>query len=502
MLMKRLTALWAIDKLIGTCVIRGDEEVLISSVVINSNNCTPHSLFVAQKGLHTDGHLYIDHAIDRGATAILHSSPITNPKMGITYIETQEVVSVSSLLAYHLYGPYPEEIIGVTGTDGKSTTCEFLYTILTSIGFRCGLLSTISIDSGNGKTLSPYRMSTPEVDILYPFLHECFVNKVDYVILEATSHGLSKKTGRLAHLSFSGAIMNEITSEHLDFHHTREEYIQDKLNLVRQLKKEAPLVTNTSFSCKKKALSLLFDKKQLITYSVEEPSIKSVIHTHTTDVTIDSRSIMVNGLVPLTYSYAPEVYLSNLTSAIALAHAITKKPIKELIKRDLTFSQMPGRYEIVYHNREVIIINDFAHTPDAFYHLFSFMRNIAPNYHISALFGAAGERDKSKREGLGHIASLYCDTIYLTNEDPRNEDPLALIEDIKRGFAKESTCKTFTILNRKDAIREAVSTLQAKHILLLLGKGHEKSINHGSSIEQWNESEVTLQLLREKNEIT
>ncbi len=325
--MKRLSALWANDKLINSCTFIGDKEVLISSVCIHTNDCKKHSLFVAQVGIHYDGHDFIAKAIEKGASAIVHSSTIDTFVDGITYIRTPTPHLVASLIAYHLYGPYPSSIIGVTGTDGKSTSCEFLYAILTSNRIKCGLLTTTSIDTGSGKKMSPYRMSTPNVDVLYPFLHECYKNKVDYVILETTSHGLSDNTARLKYITFCGAIITNITSEHLDFHRTISSYIDDKMNLVRQLSLHAPIVIQDTFAYRDIVESLLADQKQLSTYAVEMPSEEASIKAITLNISLERRTLLLqkeDEEMEFNLSYAPSIYTNNFIASLTLASIITK----------------------------------------------------------------------------------------------------------------------------------------------------------------------------------
>lgn len=495
MLMKRLSALWANNKLINAVSIVGDEDVLISSISLDSTNCTKNSLFVALSGIHTDGHLYINDAIERGAVAIVHTSAIEDKMSGITYIQSSTPLIVASLLAHSLYEPYPSFIIGVTGTDGKSTTCEFLHSILTSSKAKCGLLSTLSIDTGNGKRVSPYRMSTPDVDILYPFLHECYENKVDYVILESTSHGLSNRTARLNHITFSAAIISNISSEHLDFHGSLDSYIDDKMNLVRQLHHGAPVVIQDSFTYRYIVESLLEDQKQIIPYAVETPPIDAIMRASTLDISIDTRTLLIQkGDEKITYplSFAPSVFTNNFISSLTLAHIITKKSLKELIDSPLSIEKIPGRFEILYNNNNIIIINDFAHTKSGFLNIFAFIKMTYPFHRIIALFGAAGERDRSKRADLGEMASIFCDVIYLTDEDSRHEIVGDIIQDIKEGFNYDKSPKVYEIHERKKAIEKAISRLEPNDILLLLGKGHEKSIDHGSFKEEYDETRTAL----------
>lgn len=497
--MKRLSALWANNKSLDAIIIDGDEDVLISSISLSSKNCTQNSLFVAHLGLHTDGHIYIKDAIENGAVAIVHSSELEEKISGITYIKSNSPRMVASLLAHSLYAPYPPFIIGVTGTDGKSTTCEFLHSFLSSTNATCGLLSTLSIDDGTGKRVSPYRMSTPDVDILYPFLHECYKNGVEYVILESTSHGLSEKTGRLSHITFSGAIISNISSEHLDFHGSLDSYIDDKMNLIRSLTPSAPIVIQDSFNYRYIVSSLVKDSRQVITYAVESPSTEAYIKAKTLSVSLDVRTLLIEKgeeKVTFPFSYAPSIFTNNLTSALTLAHILTKKPLEFLLDTLSTSEKIPGRFEIIYNKNNKIIINDFAHTKSGFLNIFAFIKMTYPFHRIVALFGAAGERDVSKRGDLGNIASIFCNIIYLTDEDSRGEKVQDIIRDIRSGFSVGKHPRVYEIYDRKEAIHRAIRELKENDILLLLGKGHEKSIDHGTTCEIWDETQIAQEYIR------
>jgi UDP-N-acetylmuramoyl-L-alanyl-D-glutamate--2,6-diaminopimelate ligase len=496
--MKRLSALWANDKLFDECIIVGNIHQRVQSITINSKKCTTDSIFVAQKGLHVDGHTFIDEAISQGASTIVHSEPLPNYQDKVTYIHHPHPASVASLLAHNLYGPYPEHIIGVTGTDGKSTTCEFLYRILTSCGITCGLLSTISIADGLTYAPSPYRQSTPEVEILYPFLHRCYQNGVTIVILESTSHALSTKTSRLAHIKYSGAIITNITSEHLDFHHTIETYIDDKMNIVRQLKSGAPLVLRTSFAHGEATPIVELDTNQIQKYSFDEECSDCVVHGRTQQLNIDYREIRIGDEESggtFNFAFAPNVYSFNLLAALTLARCFVKRPLTEMMVEEDINRSITGRYQLLYHRHTYPIVIDFAHTKNSFERLFSFIREIDPTVHIVAIFGAAGERDRSKRPHLGKVAARYCHKIYLTNEDPRQENPERIIADIQKGIDQGSPVTVEVILDRTQAIDKAVKNIKENELLVVLGKGHEKTIEGYDTIEPYNEWECISQAI-------
>lgn len=216
--MKRVSVLWTKDKVRSECRINGNSDPLVDSVSFFSGHCTAHSVYVSVRGLHVDGHSYIPEAIGNGCPVVIHAEQLGAYDPKVLYIQHPNPRRIASLFANALAQPLPAHIIGVTGTDGKSTTCEFLWQLLNRCGVRCGLLSTVSMDDGSGKVPSPYRQSTPEAPQLYAFLRSCHLNGLDTVVLESTSHGLSEEGARLQDICYSGAIFTTLTSEHLEFH--------------------------------------------------------------------------------------------------------------------------------------------------------------------------------------------------------------------------------------------------------------------------------------------
>jgi len=498
--MKRLSALWANDKLFEQSNIVGRLDAQVSSLSLNSNRCKKHSIFVAQTGLHTDGHRYIDSAIDHGASVIIHSSPLSSYQKGITYIEHPYPQAIASHLGYQLYTPYPQQIIAVTGTDGKSTTCEFLYRLLIAQGIKCAILSTISMDDGTGHRPSLYRQSTPEVEYLYPFLHRCYEQGVEIVILEATSHALSHKTSRLSSIEFSGAIITNITSEHLDFHHTIDSYVDDKINIVRQLKTDAPLVIEQSFAYRNLPEIEAIPSNRLKTFSMK--SELASLYGQSEEVSLKERKIIIRegeNERTLNFSFAPLVYSLNLLAAFSMTLHILKRSLNELNLNATIDTPITGRYQLVHHNGRYPIIIDFAHTERSFEALFSFIAKTVPHSSITVLFGCAGERDTTKRAPMGRIAGTYCKKIYLTNEDPRQEDPMNIINQIIEGIPTSSTAEIFTIIDRTQAVEHAISHLKPHEILLLLGKGHEKSIELYDTIKKYDEYSCVKDSLQKGN---
>jgi UDP-N-acetylmuramoyl-L-alanyl-D-glutamate--2,6-diaminopimelate ligase len=443
-------------------------------------------------GTHTDGHLFIHEALSHGAVAIVHSQPLPEYQDDILYIQSKHPRRLYSAFSSALHG-YPQlklPIIGVTGTDGKTSTCEILHQLLVGHGLRCGLLDTISMDDGTGKRPSPYRQSTPEATEIHAFLVRCVEHEVRCVVLEATSHGLSREYARLADIPFTIAIFTTLTSEHLEFHQTLDNYVQSKLNLARQLVPEGLLIMPASFGYLTKAKQAAPPEVKTLTYALDEGGTIADLQVNTLRVTLERRyftTVKAGRLVRSSIPLAPAFFLRNALGSILAASRLLEKDTAGLL-RDLTWiDPIHGRFEVYPLEDRAVAIIDFAHTADAFSCLFAEVRLLRPEGRMIAVFGAAGERDKSKRAPMGCIAANWCQTIILTDEDPRGESSQAIFHDIRTGIPAESDVEVHEIANRTQAIAFALRICKAGDTLLLLGKGHERSIQYAAESVAWNE---------------
>ncbi|MGI6432271.1 MAG: Mur ligase family protein [Sphaerochaetaceae bacterium] len=488
--MKRVSALWTNNKVRSECRIHGSSDPFLTNLTYNSSEAGPQIAFVAIKGQRFDAHQFIKEAIAQGSPLIIHSDPLPKYDPSALYIAHPHPKRVASLLCRSLAGPLPQHIIGVTGTDGKSSTCDFLYQLLNRCNHPCGLLSTVHMDDGTGLKESPFRQSTPEAPQIYTFLRRCVANGLQTVILEATSHGLSTQEARLIDIPFSGAVYTTISSEHLDFHQSLEAYISSKMALADQLQDDGYLISNATFS--QKALLQHHGKgKKLLTFALDQSDKKSTVSATTITSNVDTRVLAIaNHRVKLPYGQT--CYAENALGALCAAAQVLKQwelPIKALS----SLTPIPGRFERIPNALGAHIIIDFAHTPDAFERLFAHIREHFSTHKVIALFGSAGRRDPSKRFYLGKAAATQCNTIYLCNEDPRDEEPQAILTELKRGIlAAQSSPTVITIADRKAAINEAIRNLKANDVLLLLGKGHEKSIEMAHHSIPWSEKEIVL----------
>ena len=465
---------------------------VIKKICYNSKECVEASVFFAFPGLHTQGDLYIDDAIANGAVCIFSTRPSANKQKGILYYVTETPRPLFSRMCAAFYN-WPSknlEIIGVTGTDGKSTTSDYLYQMLQKKGYKVGLLGTVSMDDGEGKHPSPYRQSTPEADQLQAFLYRCKMNDLTHVILECTSHALSKEHDRLATIEFSLALVTTISSEHLEFHKSQEAYVGAKCNLVRALQPGGAFLTTKQNPYRDRFLAEL--PPSSYSYLLE----KTLPFTTTTsdEGTISVQCKQTTVSTPL----ALPCLASNAMLALLACSLIVQEKAEDLLPLLANLQPIAGRMLTIDNSLGLRIIIDFAHTSDAYQHLFSHMVKSKGKGKIIAVFGAAGERDTTKRSAMGHIASIYADRIILTEEDPRNEPNTLIFKDIRSHMEKNSSVLIEEIEDRTSAILRAFEISEKGDTLLFLGKGHEASIERQAGKHAWNEEETVHTLLQMK----
>jgi UDP-N-acetylmuramoyl-L-alanyl-D-glutamate--2,6-diaminopimelate ligase len=506
--MKRLSALWPNSKMQAECGFHGLKDPCIESLSFDSRTCSPKSMYFAFEGKHVDGHEFIPEAISSGALCIVHSKPLPTYLPDIAYIQSSHPRRLLSGFSAALYD-HPEKrlrIIGVTGTDGKTTTCEFMWQFLQNHGVRCGLLDTVNIYDGTTKRRSPYRQSTPEPTIIYPFLCSCLEHGLDTVVLEATSHGLSFEYARLADIPFSIAIYTTFTSEHLEFHHSLEHYLQAKLNLARQLLPNACVILPEEFPFIKQVERAAPTGTYMRTYSVDKKDSNAEIAVKTQTTTLERRyySLLSDGnMIRSSIPFGPDFFLKNALGAVLGAAQVTQNPPRVFLRETAWLEPVAGRFEIIATHLGFTVIIDFAHTADAFAKLFSQIRALRPSGKLVAVFGAAGDRDQSKRAPMGEQAAIWCDAVFLTDEDPRGEPSQAIIQDIRHGIPTSSKVQVYTIEDRSKAILEALRYCSKGDTLALLGKGHESTIQYTSDVIPWDERAMLthhLDTLAQNNE--
>lgn len=440
----------------------------ISELNFDSRIKTKQSIFFCVEGLVSDGHLYVNQAIENGAVCIVHSKDILEKQNGIVYVKVENVTASLNRIANKFYD-YPSrklKVYGVTGTNGKSTIAK----IIRDVHGRfepCGYMGTISISYGNVEL--PPSLTTPDTITIHRTLKEMVDYKMAAVAMEVSSHGL--ELGRVSTVDFDIAIFTNLTYDHLDFHGTIENYFEAKKKLFKQIKKDGVCVLNVDDPCFNE-LSVACEGR-IVTYGI----------TNDANYRADEIKLGTDGsvfqLIHKGTSYRVETNLValyniyNLLAAIAAMHEMGLE-LTAIINCLNSLDQIDGRLERIDEGQPFNVFVDFAHTPDGLEKVFQYAKLITKQERkIISVFGSAGKRDTKKRKVFGSIASKYCDMIILTEDDPRDEDPKAIANEIKSGI--ENTNNIY-IENRYDAIRQAIEMANVDDTILILGKGDETFI--------------------------
>ncbi len=499
-----------LSRLLGSIdymVMHGFSERKISGLSHDSRTCKPGFIFFAVDGYHVNGHDFIDMAIANGAVVIIHTEHMAAFAKGICFIQLMDIKRAMSCLSAEFYdspsGKIP--VIGVTGTDGKSSTCFFLYQLLKSNEYKPALFSSVWKDSGKGISENSSHLTTPDAIEMHKFLSEAVTNGCKTAVIEASSHGLSPATGRLLDISFSMAVSTEITSDHLDFHGSRAAYIDTKMNIIRQLAAGGSAVVPDHADWRPALDAIAVDTQKIRTWSVElpdnhvekpicKPDLTIVIEKFSLTgmhVSITTEKTSYDCVLPFVFS----AQVKNFAAALLafLEFSSYRIPLKTLNLTNL--ETVKGRFKLIPAGENGTILLDFAHTEHAFLSIFSDMRCLYPDNRFITVFGSPGERDASKRDNLGRIAAEYCDIIILTEDDSRSEDTTVIIEEIKSGIPDTYKGTILIDTDRRSAIVKALKNSALETCVLLLGKGHERTIERRNHSVPWDEEAVVREAL-------
>jgi UDP-N-acetylmuramoyl-L-alanyl-D-glutamate--2,6-diaminopimelate ligase len=469
----------------------GPKDAIITGLSYDSRSVESGHIFFALTGLHSDGHTYIDKALDAGAAAIVHSRELPFYRPDIAYVRVPDTRFAMSPVADAFYGQPSRSmaVIGVTGTEGKSTTVYLIYQLLRLLNLRVGFFSTVMSDSGRGELPNPEHQTTPEATAVHSMLASMRNAGYEYAVVESSSHGLSPRTNRLGDVAFDVGVMTNVTSEHLEFHGSVEQYRNDKANLFRALDRydhEKTIAGRTvevpSFGVVNEddPVSVLFREvcgKHVYSFGIDNPSADANAHNVASDA---------HG-VSFTYSEAGQDWparielpgafnVGNVLAALLVVSRLRKVSASELLPLLPQLKPVRGRMSIVNKGQPFEVLVDYAHTPSSFQAILPPLRERVKGKMI-CVFGSGGERDTEKRPQQGRVAANYCDIVILTDEDPRGEDPLVILEDMASGCPERKRDQDlFLIPDRKKAIRKAYALAKPGDLVLLLGKGHENSI--------------------------
>lgn len=486
--------------LAGAAIV-GDQTIEISGLTYDSRRVRPGDVFVAMRGFHSDGHAYIGEALRRGAVAVVAET--ARPTDEITPWATVPDTRVAlATLAAAFYG-HPARrlrVIGVTGTDGKTTTTTMISTLLEAAGYRTGFMTTVTFKVGARVWDNDTRQSTPEAPEVQALLAEMVAAGCDYAVIESTSHGLALH--RLDGCEFDVAVLTNVTHEHLDFHQTVEAYRRAKARLFEMLDESADKGTvKTAVVNLDDPHADMFIARApgpVITYAINEP--RALVRASAIEATPAGLTFRVEApdeTATARLRLAGSFNVANALAALSvgLSQGVPLAVGVEALGR---FRGVRGRMEPVDCGQPFTVIVDYAHTPEAFAKVMEIVRPLTQGQLI-AVFGSAGERDRQKRPQQGEIAGRCCDLVILTDEDPRLEDRYAILDEIAVGVeraGKREGSGYLKIADRAEAIAAAVARARRGDIVLLLGKGHEGSILYADEKRPWDERAAAVAALQ------
>jgi UDP-N-acetylmuramoyl-L-alanyl-D-glutamate--2,6-diaminopimelate ligase len=500
---------------------RGPEAAAIEGLAYDSRDLRPGFLFFALPGLHADGHRFIPDALAAGARAVIHSAELPSYDPSVSYIRVADPRFAMSAVAAAFYGRPSRElaVVGVTGTEGKSTTVYLIYQLLELAGFRSGFFSTVMSDTGRGEEPNPEHQTTPEAPAVQRMLASMRDSGLGYAVVEASSHGLSPRTNRLGDVDFDVGVMTNVTREHLEFHGSWEQYRDDKANLFRAIGlergprasgaraggnaglaapksiggREVPrfgVVNADDASCEYFRAATSFPLRSFSATGAAGADLRAVglaVDPAGESFTIvEKRSgdeLRHRARIELPGAFN----VGNALASLLVVSGLTGTALGDLVPLLPRLRPVKGRMTAVDRGQPFEVIVDYAHTPSSFQTIFPPLRARVKGRMI-CVFGSGGERDVEKRPRQGRIAADWCDVVILADEDPREEDPMALLEEIAAGCPDLVRGERLHLIpDRRAAIRKAFSLARPGDLVALLGKGHENSIIYAKGTIPYDE---------------
>ena len=447
----------------------GSTSVEVNDIQIDSRKSKPGSVFVAVKGAAADGHQFIEKAIENGATVIVYedSGGLPTPDSQLTYVQVENSAAAAAYMANNFFGKPSEKIklVGVTGTNGKTTIATLLYKLFTRLGYKCGLLSTV--ENQIGDRIVPATHTTPDAISLNQLLSQMANEGCTHVFMETSSHAIHQH--RVTGLQYAGGLFSNITHDHLDYHKTFDEYIRVKKAFFDSLPSSAFAISNADD--KRGAVMLQNTNAKKHYYSLKtvsefkgkilENSLGGLIMT-VNDVEVHFRMIGEFNAYNLLAVYGTAICLGEDKQEVLTALSV------------LTGAE--GRFDYMVSAKEkVIAIVDYAHTPDAILNVLATIKKLKKGFEqVITVVGCGGDRDKTKRPVMAEAACEYSDKAIFTSDNPRSEDPAQIIKDMEAGLSAAAKRKYISIVDRREAIKTAISLAKPEDIILIAGKGHEK----------------------------
>ena len=446
--------------------VAGSTHMAISSVCFDSRKVKKGSLFVATRGVAADGHAYISKAVESGAIAVVCEAIPATREEKVTYVKVADSTFALGTIACNFYDNPSDKLrlVGVTGTNGKTTTVTLLYNLFRSLGYSAGLISTVQNKVNNA--VIPATHTTPDALSLNELLNTMVHQDCEYVFMEVSSHAVVQN--RIAGLTFAGGVFTNITHDHLDYHKTFDEYIRAKKRFFDQLPAAAFALVNRDD--KHGMVMLQNTRARQFTYALRNVADYKcrIIENHLNGLmlNIEGQELWVK-LIGTFNAY-------NVLAVYATA-VLLKQDKTNVLTALSNLNSVEGRFQYVKSPNGVIGIVDYAHTPDALKNVLETIQDIrSGNERIITVVGCGGDRDAAKRPVMAAIACEYSSQVILTSDNPRSEDPEEILNQMQKGINPTEAKKALRITDRKEAIRTACSLSLKGDIILIAGKGHEK----------------------------
>lgn len=472
---------------VGIRTMHGNAHEPVTSLQLDSRKVKPGAAFIAVKGAVTNGHAYISMAAAQGAAAIICEVLPDSLQEGITYVQVENSGLAAGVMAHNFYGRPSEQciLVGVTGTNGKTTIATLLYKLFTAMGYTCGLLSTVQNHIGEEVVASTH--TTPDAIQLNALLSEMTAVSCTHVFMEVSSHAIHQY--RIAGLYFSGGLFSNITHDHLDYHHTFNEYIRVKQRFFDGLPSSAFAISNLDDKRGTVMLQNTAAKKYYYSLRAMADFKGKILENALTGLVMNINDQEVH------FRMIGEFNAYNLLAVYGAACCLGQDK-HETLRCLSILSGAEGRFDYTTSAKERVIgIVDYAHTPDALLNVLTTIKKLRKGHEqIITVVGCGGDRDKTKRPVMGEVACEHSDRVIFTADNPRNEDPLQILQDMQSTLKTAARRKMIMIPDRKEAVKTAISLARRDDIVLIAGKGHEKYQEVKGTKKHFDDKEVLLEM--------
>tara|TARA_R110002072_G_scaffold300571_3_gene478341 strand:- start:15539 stop:16999 length:1461 start_codon:yes stop_codon:yes gene_type:complete len=469
----------------------GSTDLTFSNLVFDSRKVSLNDCFIAIRGTLSDGHEYIKTAVNQGALAIICEELPEVIVNGVSYIQVEDSKKALAIMASNYFGNPSEKIklIGITGTNGKTTIATLLYDLFKKAGYKVGLLSTVKVLVDDNEY--PATHTTPDSITINYYLNEMAIDGVEYCFMEVSSHGIHQK--RTEALTFAGGVFTNLTQDHLDYHNSFAEYRDVKKAFFDQLPKTAFALVNED---DKNGLVMMQNTKaRKFTYALKT---QADFKAQVLENQFSGLLLKINN----NELWSKLIGNFNAYNLLAIYGVATLLELEELeVLRIISeLESVSGRFQYQISEKNITAIVDYAHTPDALKNVLETINSIRTgNETLITVVGCGGNRDAGKRPKMGHIASALSNKVIFTSDNPRNEDPDKIIEEIEKGVEPQNYKKTMAITDRKQAIKTACQLAESNDIILIAGKGHETYQEIKKERFDFDDFKIVNHLLKELN---